>query len=147
MAKSTAGMSTATVRSFRAASKKIAKAARELRDDFGWRLRTIGEEIMTDVKDARPGHGVPVDKGALRSSGRVEGPTGTSSNPQVSLSFGGASAPYALAQHEITTYHHTVGEPRYLVRGLERWNVNTSKAVAAMRKAAAKSLDQEKGGL
>jgi hypothetical protein len=142
----TRGMSTTTVRSFRAAGKKIARAARELRDDFGWRLRTIAEEILTDVKDSRPGHGVPVDKGILRSTGRCEGPTGKASNPQVEIGFGGPSAKYALVQHEVTTFRHTVGEPRYLVRGMERWNASSSPAVAAMKKAAAEKLDQEKRG-
>ena len=140
-----AGMSTTTVRSFRAAAKKIAVAARSLRDDFGWRLRVIGEEIMTDVKTSTPGHGVPVDKGALRSSGRVEGPTGTSEKPQVELSFGGSSAPYALIQHEVTTFHHTVGEPRYLVRGLERWHPDTSPAFVMLRRKAKEALAQEPG--
>jgi hypothetical protein len=140
------GMSTSTVRSFRAAGKKIARAARALRDDYGWHMRAIGEEIMTDVKDARPGHGVPVDKGILRSTGRVEGPTGPAAKPLVELSFGGAAAKYALVQHEVLTFHHKIGEARYLVRGMERWNVNSSTAVAAMKKAAAAHLNQENKG-
>ena len=147
MAKSAAGMSTTTVRSFRAAAKKINKAARTLKDDFGPGLRMIAEEILTDVKDARPGHGVPVKDGHLRGSGRAEGPVGPKSAPTVSISFGGAAAPYALIQHEVTTFRHTVGEPRYLVRGLERWRENVSSAMAALRKKAADALDQERKGI
>lgn len=130
MAKATSGFSAATERSFRAAAKKINRAARAVLGSVS--LRAIGEEIMTDVKSSRPGHGVPVDKGALRASGRVEGTgTGALSTQRVSLSFGGSSAPYALIQHETLHYHHTVGEARYLVRGLERWNPNTSRALRA----------------
>lgn len=84
-------------------------------------LRTEGEAIMTDVKASRPGKGVPVDTGALRSSGVVRGPELASpGNPQVRLTFGGPSAPYALVQHERLDYTHSVGEPRYLVRGFRR---------------------------
>lgn len=144
MAKSTANIS--TTRSFNAAAKKINKAAQKMNGDLGPNLRIIGEEIMTDVKDSRPEHGVPVDQGTLRSTGRVEGPVGPQDSPTVSLSFGGAAAPYALMQHEITTYRHTVGEPRYLVRGVERWKPGVSAAMEKMRKKAADDLDQERRG-
>lgn len=122
------GFSTKTMRSFRAAAKRINKAAKALGDLHGPGLRMIGEEIMTDVKDSRPGHGVPVDEGTLRNSGRVEGPDGPKDAPRVQMSFGGAAAPYALIQHEVTTFRHPVGEPRYLVRGMERWSPAGSAA-------------------
>lgn len=93
-------------------------------------LRDIGEEIMADVKASRHGKGVPVDEGTLRSSGTVRGPD---SDGAVRLTFGGPSAPYALVQHERTDYSHTVGESRYLIRGMERWQPDGSAAVAAMR--------------
>lgn len=143
MAKS-AGGNTTTTRSFNAAAKKINKAAQQMKGGFGPGLRMIGEEIMTDVKDARPNHGVPVDEGTLRGSGRVEGPVGPKASPTVSLSFGGAAAPYALIQHEVTTFRHTIGEPRYLVRGVERWKPGQSAAMAKMRRKAADDLDQER---
>lgn len=92
---------------------------------------------MTDVKASRSGHGVPVDKGTLRNSGRVEGPN---AKDQVELSFGGAAAPYALIQHEVTTFKHKVGEPRYLVRGLERWRAGGSAAMAALKENAKEGL-------
>lgn len=139
MAKTSGGFSTATIRSFRAAGKRIAKAARSLKGNLGPALRMIGEEIMTDVKDSRPGHGVPVKDGHLRGSGRVEGPSGTEEAPKVALTFGGAAAPYALIQHEVMTFHHTVGEPRYLVRGMERWRPGTSAAMATLKRDAQKS--------
>lgn len=95
---------------------------------------------MTDVKASRPGHGVPVDKGTLRNTGKVDGPLGPAGAPQVVLSFGGASAKYALIQHEATHFHHTVGEPRYLVRGMERWAPGGSAAMEAIRKNAEAGL-------
>jgi hypothetical protein len=134
--------SRATVRSFQRAARNIAKAARSTHGSFGTHLRWIAEEIMTDVKDARPGHGVPVDEGTLRDTGRVDGPSG-GKNPQVSLSFGGAAAKYALIQHEVLTYHHKIGEARYLVRGLERWRPSTSKAMDLMKKETQAHLNQE----
>lgn len=84
-------------------------------------LRSEGEAIMTDVKASRPGKGVPVDTGALRSSGVVRGPNLASpGEPTVKLTFGGPSAPYALVQHERLDFTHDVGEARYLVRGFQR---------------------------
>jgi len=91
-------------------------------------LRVIGEEIMLDVKAARPGAGVPVDTGALRSTGRVEGPKGN----EVELSFGGAAADYALKVHEEVEIPHRVGEARYLVRGIDRWRQNGASVAAAL---------------
>ena len=82
-----------TMQSFRRAGRKIAKAAREVSGILpGGGLRMIGEEIMADVKDSRPGHGVPVDSGALRSTGRVEGGGGPALLARVTLDFGGPAA-------------------------------------------------------
>jgi len=93
-------------------------------------LRLIGEEIMTDAKASAAGHGVPVKTGALRASGTVEQPEPL----VVELSFGGAAAPYALAVHENVAAHHTVGEARYLVRALERWQPGSSAAMEALQR-------------
>lgn len=124
-----------TQKSFKAAAARVAKAAREIARRFPRGVRLIGEEIMTDVKASRPGHGVPVDTGALRGTGRAED-LGTPTLPRVELSFGGAAAPYAMDQHENMTYHHTVGEPRYLVRGVERWQPGGSAAVQSLKRNA-----------
>lgn len=97
-------------------------------------LRVIGEEIMTDVQAARPGEGVPVDEGTLRDSGVVTGPDEKGS---VRLTFGGAAAPYALRQHEELQYRHTVGEARYLVRGVERWSRGDRPADALKKMVSA----------
>lgn len=84
-------------------------------------VRVAGEAIMTDVKASGPGKGVPVDEGALRSSGRVLGPNKTRGEANADLVFGNAAAPYALYQHERTDLNHKVGEARYLIRGAERF--------------------------
>lgn len=104
---------------FTRAAAKVSRLADEMGLAAGSGLRVIGEVIMTDVKASRPGRGVPVDTGALRSTGRVTGPYGIR-HAVVRLSFGGAAAPYAVRQHEME-YRHTVGERRYLVRGVERY--------------------------
>ncbi|KKN44571.1 hypothetical protein LCGC14_0691750 [marine sediment metagenome] len=117
-----------TRKSFKAAAKQIEKLRKNLGKRMASGLRLIGEEIMLDVKASRPGAGVPVDKGPLRASGRVEGPVAD----QVFLDFGGSAAPYAVVQHEDTTLQHSVGEPRYLVRGIERWKRNGESVRRAM---------------
>ena len=119
-----------TKRSFQRAGKRIEKLSKNLGNKMASGLRLIGEEIMLDVKAARPNEGVPVDKGTLRSSGRVSGPK----NDEVELSFGGAAAPYALEQHENVDLKHRVGEARYLVRGVERWAANGASVKRAMKR-------------
>lgn len=107
-------------------------------------LRLIGEEIMTDVKASRANRGVPVDKGILRATGRVKGPT----NGEVELSFGGAAAPYALKQHEDTSLAHTVGEARFLIRATERWTPDGSSAIRALQaNARAAARVAQRGGV
>lgn len=118
-----------TQASFNAAGKRIEDLAKKMKKRVPSGLRVIGEEIMLDVKAARPGAGVPVDTGALRGSGRVEGPL----RNRVFLSFGGAAAPYALKVHEELQAFHTVGEARYLVRGLERWKRDGTSVRRALR--------------
>jgi len=131
--------SRATRASFNRAAQRIGNLRKNMVKGMHSGLRVIGEEIMLDVKAARPGAGVPVRTGALRSTGRVEGPD---TRGQVALSFGGAAAPYALEQHENTHIHHQVGEARYLVRGVERWQahgLSVSKALNELDAAIAAS--------
>lgn len=145
--------SVSTSQSFRQAAARLAVAGRKLSPIPGVGARMIGEEIMTDVKASRPGHGVPVHTGfspstgkptgrtggTLRSTGRVQGPT-PGKKPQVTLSFGGPAAKYALAQHERVDFKHNLGEPRYLVRGMERWQEGQSRALDALKENAEAGL-------
>ena len=126
-----ARLSQQTRQSFRDAARKIERFAREAEQETPQATREIGEEIMTDVKASSSSKGVPVDTGTLRASGTVEGPDNLNF---VVLGFGGPAAPYALVQHERTDYSHTVGEARYLVRGLERWEPGGSAAMAALKR-------------
>lgn len=98
-------------------SRKIEAMRREAGDETASGLRILGEMVMTDVKNARPGAGVPKKTGNLMRSGDVTGPD---TEDVVRLTFGGSAAPYALVQHERKDYAHKLGEARYLIRGLER---------------------------
>lgn len=49
---------------------------------------------------------VPVDTGALRSSGAVKDPVIEGKKITVTMFYGGPSAPYALFVHEIGAYKH-----------------------------------------
>lgn len=121
-----------TEASFKAAAQKIKRASENLRHaGIPNGLLMIGHEIMTDIKASRPGAGVPRKTGVLAGTGEV-----TKVDFGVELSFGGAAAPYALLQHEITTYRHKLGESRYLVRGIERWRPGGSAAMDAMKEQA-----------
>lgn len=126
-----------TQESFKREAAKLDRYAQKMGQTLGSVIRLIGEEIMTDVKQSRKGHGVPVgDTGLLRGSGRVTGPEGP--KKKVTLSFGGAASAYAMVQHERLDFHHDIGEPRYLVRGVERWRANDSAAMDVLKNEARK---------
>lgn len=126
-----------TQNNFREAARRIRAFQRSFDGSAGKAARIVGEEILTDVKASRPGHGVPVDEGTLRSTGRVDGP---GRDERVVVSFGGAAAPYALEQHERLDFQHDVGEARYLVRGVERWRPGGSAAIDALRDMAEEAI-------
>lgn len=80
-------------------------------------LHFQAEKIMTRSKRDF----VPVDLGALRSSGHVRPPErGKGRIIQVKLVYGGPSVPYAIVQHETppAVFSHTVGQWKYLERPL-----------------------------
>lgn len=123
-----------TSRNFARAGRRLAAFSREMSRRLPGGIRQIGEEIMTDAKASSPGRGVPVDKGALRNSGKVKGPDAKGS---VVLSFGDSAVVYALIQHEVFDFHHTVGEPRYLTRAVGRWRPGGSAAISGLKRQAA----------
>lgn len=121
--------------------KTAARRVEQLHISMGQRmpsgLTVVAESIMTDVKSSRPGRGVPRDTGALAASGRVSRPRVSKGKITVRLGFGGAAAPYALYQHEMMSLRHTLGEARYLVRGVERFQTQGFKAATtALREVA-----------
>jgi len=123
------------IEGLQAVARKIEAMARAGGDAMVSGLRVIGEAIETDVSASRPGAGVPKDEGTLMSSGRVEGPMRAG---LVTITYGGAAAPYALYQHEMTELNHKLGEARYLIRGLERFEAGggPEKALKEMMDAA-----------
>jgi len=131
-----ARLSGTTTKSFRDAAARIKAFSTVLQQGAGSGLLKIGNEIMTDIKASAPGHGVPRDTGTLAGTGAVEKVNAV----EVELSFGGAAAPYALTQHERMDYHHKLGEPRYLVRGIERWQPDGSAAMEALKANAEAGL-------
>lgn len=128
-----------TRRNFSAAAAQIEATYAALGGSVPSGMRMIGEEILTDCITSVPGRGVPRDEGHLADSGRVDGPTGP--RHEVTISFGGAAAPYALRQHEELYWHHRLGEARYLVRALFRWRGN-GVAVKAAYDEMLKALKQ-----
>lgn len=56
----------------------------------------------------------PVDKGSLRASEHVEGPTRQGKTTYTKIVAGGPSAPYAIYVHENLTAHHTVGQAKFI---------------------------------
>lgn len=121
--------------------KKIERKMNTLHDQmvnkaFVQGVATMALEILADVKNAREGKGVPVDTGALRATGRME-----ANERRARISFGGAAAKYALRQHETLYYRHKIGEARYLIRGLERYDFagsSSQRKLQMLAKAAAR---------
>lgn len=84
-------------------------------------IKQEAELIMTDSKEQ-----CPVDTGALRSSGYVDGDvTVTGSNVSIKLGYGGVATQvnsktgepttsYALQVHENLESHHPVGKAKFL---------------------------------
>ena len=85
-----------------------------------------GERIMLDSKN----NYVPVDLGALKSSGHVQAPVIGASGISVTLGYGGASAPYAIYVHEDLNAIHPVGQAKFLEIPVRRAGKGTSSRVA-----------------
>lgn len=68
-------------------------------------MRAEAQAIMNESKKI-----VPVDTGALKTSGRVENPTITADGIEVVMGYGGPSAPYAAIVHEDPDAQHGPGK-------------------------------------
>lgn len=104
------------VRGLKPLQNRMARLQASSSDVFKLALREEAELVMFKSKK----YFVPVDKGTLRSSGYVNNVSRKKQDLEVTLGFGGASAPYALEQHENLSYSHTVGENKYLEKPLMR---------------------------
>lgn len=109
---------------FAQAVRRIAAYAEKMQGALGDVVYQVGEEIITDVRSTRGKTGVPRDTGTLANSLRAV----RVRQNMTEIVAGGAAAPYALVQHERTDFRHKVGEARYLVRGVERWNPAQARA-------------------
>lgn len=72
-------------------------------------LSQEAEGIMAASKEL-----VPVDTGALRTTGHAKRPRFQGASVVVELGYGGPAAPYAIFVHEDLTAHHPVGSAKYL---------------------------------
>lgn len=111
----------------RALASMLRRQPRLAERGLAYGLRAEAEAIMGVAKRDR----VPVDTGALRASGFVEAPITIGSEVVVVLGFGGAAVPYALIQHEETSYRHTVGESHYLSKPVEEARAGFERRLAA----------------
>lgn len=85
-------------------------AASDLTRRLGAATYKRGESIMTASRRL-----VPVDTGALRSTGTVSLPKITArGGVEVTLSYGGPAAPYARLVHEDLEAYHPSGQAKYL---------------------------------
>jgi hypothetical protein len=82
------------------------------------------EREMTMAKEL-----TPVDTGALRASGRVEGPDHEGGAVVFHLAYGGPAIEYALRVHEDLMMHHTVGQAKFLETPV-REEVGSGRAAA-----------------
>jgi len=83
---------------------------RQVRQAAASGLYDFGDRIMKMSKE----HYVPYKTGALRASGQAGQAKTRGDEITVELSYGGASAPYAVYVHEITWHRHPHGQAKYL---------------------------------
>lgn len=84
------------VRGHKEMMKRLKTLQKKFPDQIGIALRLEGERVMKDSKQ----NFVPVAEGVLRSTGYVADPIRKGDDVSVSLTYGGAAAPYATALHE-----------------------------------------------
>lgn len=73
---------------------------------------------------------VPVDKGTLRASGRVESPKRDSTGVEVEITYGGAASQYALIVHEDPNARHKNGQTyKYLERPVMEYSEKFVRSV------------------
>ncbi len=75
--------------------EKLGALAPKVKHAAETELYHIAEEIMANSKEV-----VPVDTGALMSTGHVDAPVETDHGVSISMGYGGPAAPYALYVHE-----------------------------------------------
>jgi hypothetical protein len=94
--------------------EKLISQLRALNQDIpgavGRGLYRGGQKVMAISQERY----VPVDTGALRSSGHVTEPAASPSGVSITLGYGGPAAGYAIFVHENLNAKHTTGQAKYL---------------------------------
>ena len=88
---------------------KLKAIAAAMPSKIGVALYREAQIEMTESKKR-----VPVDTGALRSSGVVQKPVSDGNATSVTLGYGGPSVDYAFKVHEDLEAFHKVGQAKYL---------------------------------
>lgn len=96
--------------------------------------RAIGDALVAELKDTvlpASQELVPVDTGALKASGFVDGPAGGGGTVSAEIGY---DTPYATKQHEdLSLNHPNGGEPKFLETPLHQWAEGA--AVRVVRRA------------
>lgn len=88
---------------------RLQRLAQRVPQQVGAAMRAEAEIEMTEAKQR-----TPVDTGALRASGHVEGPNFRGRDIEVIYGFGGPSVNYAIRVHEDLEVYHRTGQAKYL---------------------------------
>jgi hypothetical protein len=134
------------IKGTKAMQRKIERIARDFPNKVEQLLRIEAELVMTDSKK----NFVPVDLGTLRSSGHVGDVERSGRDLSVTLDYGGAAAPYALAVHEHPSASSPPSWEGKAVTDISNWSVDgrgpkylerpLMSAVAGMARRIAASL-------
>jgi hypothetical protein len=81
-----------------------------MRTITGHAMKSEADAVMADSKE----NYVPIDTGALRDSGRVEGPEISGSEVSVEMLYGDATVDYAWTVHEDMSTPHKHGGAKFL---------------------------------
>lgn len=111
-----------------ASYKAMQKAVKALADRWPRNIRRVArrfcERVMTDSKE----NYCPVAKGTMKSTGHVD------EDPKKlrwMLIYGGPAAMYTIDQHENQSYHHEVGENKFLEKPMNKALPNFLPEIAA----------------
>jgi hypothetical protein len=108
--------------------QKLSKLGDRANFELSKALFQEAEKVMAVSKEY-----VPVDTGALRSSGHVQQPSVNGNVAEVTMSYGGPSVDYAVIVHEDLNAHHPHGVSKYLETplnaALPQLDENLSKAL------------------
>jgi hypothetical protein len=117
--------------------KKMRELGEKGPEAVGRALYTVGLEIFADSQML-----VPVDTGALKGSGGIEGPYDVGGGVmEVLIYYGGPGAAYALSVHEnLDSYHEDPTQAKYLEVPFLIHAVNVNREVANEMAGVVKEL-------